>query len=202
MSIIRRLLKKTVGNDKKKKLYLILVLIAILIMIWAFVSAEILTANFNRTQIKLGVNSQKVEAVGIIITETKQGNKHFEIYGETGSYSNDHSIATLNNVVGNLYKENEVSMSFQSSKGAYNEKNGSITLYNNTFIVLKNGTSLEADKLTWEGSDKDIVAEGNVRIKKDAEMYAIANKCVINPQYDKFKIIGNSQTKLYGKDKK
>ena len=91
-------------------------------------------------------------------------------------------------------------MSFQSSKGAYDEKNGTITLYENTFIVLKNGTSLEANKLTWQGSDEDIIAEGNVRIKKDSEMFAIADKCVIDPQYERFKIIGNSQTKNYSKN--
>ena len=84
-------------------------------------------------------------------------------------------------------------------RGTYDEKNGTITLYENTYIVLDNGLSLEADKLTWAGSDKDIIAEGNVKIKKDAEMDAIANKCIINPQYNNFKIIGKSRTKIYGK---
>lgn len=186
--------------DKKKWFYLGLVLFCFLVMIWAFISAEILTTNFSRAQIKTGVNSQNVDAIGIIITETKQGNKHFEIFGETGNYNNDRSVAILNNVIGNLYKDGEVSMSFQSSKGAYDEKNGTITLYENTFIVLKNGTSLEANKLTWQGSDEDIIAEGNVRIKKDSEMFAIADKCVIDPQYERFKIIGNSQTKIYSEN--
>ena len=53
--------------------------------------------------------------------------------------------------MGNFYKEGEVAMSFQSSKGAYNEKEGSITLYENTYIVLKDETSLAADRLTWLG---------------------------------------------------
>ncbi len=200
MSILRKLFKKTFNMDKKKWFYLGLVLLCFLVMIWAFISAEILTTNFSRAQIKTGVNSQNVDAIGIIITETKQGNKHFEIFGETGNYNNDRSVAILNNVIGNLYKDGEVSMSFQSSKGAYDEKNGTITLYENTFIVLKNGTSLEANKLTWQGSDEDIIAEGNVRIKKDSEMFAIADKCVIDPQYERFKIIGNSQTKIYSEN--
>ena len=199
MNILKILFKRIKAMDKKKRLYLILALGIIFVMCWAFISAGIITSNFNRAQIKTGVNSQKVEAIGLIITETKQGKKYFEIYGETGSYSNDHSIATLNNVVGNLYKQDAVTMSFQSSRGTYDEKNGTITLYENTYIVLDNGLSLEADKLTWAGSDKDIIAEGNVKIKKDAEMDAIANKCIINPQYNNFKIIGKSRTKIYGK---
>lgn len=201
MDIIRRLLKQIREMDKKKRTYLFVVLGIVFIMVWAFVSAGVITANFNRAQVKGGANDQKVNAVGIIITETKQGKKYFEIYGETGNYSNDHSVATLNNVVGNFYKDDEVAMSFQSSKGSYDEKTGTITLYEHTYIVLKDETSLEADRLTWSGSDKDTVAEGNVRIKKSDEMNALADKCIISPGYEKFKIVGQTQTKIYGRDK-
>lgn len=201
MDILRRLLKKFRTLDKKKRAYLLGVLAIIFVMSWAFIYAGIITANFNRTQINGGADDQKVDAIGIIITETKQGTKHFEIYGESGSYSNDHSIATLNNVVGNFYKNGEVAMSFQSSKGSYNEKAGTITLHNNTYIVLKDGTSLESDKLVWSGSDEDVVAEGNVKIKKDKDMQAIADKCIIGAGYEKIKIIGKTKTEIYGRDK-
>ena len=187
--------------DKKKRAYLFVTLSIVFVMLWAFVSAGLITSNFNRAQIKGGANDQKVDAFGLIITETKQGAKYFEIYGESGSYSNDHSVATLNNVVGNFYKDGEVAMSFQSSKGSYDEKKGVITLYEHTYIVLKDETSLETDRLTWSGSDKDTIAEGNVKIKKSNEMYALADKCVIGPGYEKFKIIGQTQTKIYGKDR-
>ena len=187
--------------DKKRRIYLFVILSIVFVMLWAFVSAGLITSNFNRAQVKGGADEQKVSAFGLIITETKQGKKYFEIYGESGSYSNDHSVATLNNIVGNFYKDDEVAMSFQSSKGSYDEKNGVITLYENTYIVLKDNTSLESDRLVWSGSDKETVAEGNVKIKKSDEMYALADKCIISPGYDKFKIIGQTQTKIYGKDK-
>lgn len=201
MDILRRILKKIREMDKKKRAYLFTVIGIVFVMLWAFISAGVITSNFNRAQVKGGVNDQKVDAIGLIITETKQGRKYFEIYGESGNYSNDHSVATLNNVVGNFYKDGEVAMSFQSSKGSYDEKSGTITLYENTYIVLKDETSLEADKLTWSGSDKDTIAEGNVRIKKSSELNALADKCVISPGYEKFKIIGQTQTKIYGRDK-
>ena len=41
---------------------------------------------------------------------------------------------------------------------------------------------------------------GNVKIKKSAEMIATAQKCIISPNFDKFKIIGKSNTKIYGKE--
>lgn len=201
MDNLRRILKKIREMDKKKRAYLFVLLGVVFVMFWAFISAGIITANFNRAQVKGSANSQKVDAIGIIITETKQGKKYFEIYGETGSYNNDHSVATLHNVVGNFYKNGEVAMSFQSSKGSYDEKAGTITLYEHTYIVLNDNTSLEADRLTWSGSDKDTVAEGNVKIKKSNEMYALADKCVIGPGYEKFKIIGKTQTKIYGNKK-
>lgn len=202
MDFLRSLIKKFRNLDKKKKAYLIVVLSIIFVMMWAFISAGIITCNFNRAQLKGSENEQKVNARGIIITETKEGKKYFEIYGETGNYSNDHSIATLHNVVGNFYKNGEVAMSFQSSKGSYDEKAGTITLYENTYIVLEDKTSLASDSLIWSGSDKETVAEGNVKIKKSDEMYALADKCIISAGYDKFKIIGKTKTQIYGKQEK
>ena len=200
MENLKKIYEKFKGLDKKKRSYLIAVFAVIFVMSWAFISAGIITCNFNRAQLKGNEDEQKVDAVGIIITETKDGQKYFEIYGETGHYSNDHSIATLNNVIGNFYKENKVAMSFQSSKGTYDEKTGVITLYDNTFIVLEDGTSLNTDKLTWAGSDKETVAEGHVLIKKNKEMIATADKGFISAGYEKFKITGKTQTKLYSKE--
>ena len=197
MNNLKLFLQKIMGMDKKKKAYIIAGLAIVFVMVWAFVSAGVITSNFNRNLVKTGADSQKVDALSLIITETKEGSKYFEIYGESGNYSNDHSIATLNNVVGNFYKDGEVAMSFQSTKGEYNEKERTITLYNHTYIVLKDETSLETDKLTWYGSDKETVAEGNVKIKKSKEMIATADKCVIGVGYENFKIIGKTQTKIF-----
>lgn len=202
MDNLRKLFKYIRNMDKKKRAYLFAVLGVVFVMSWAFISAGVITGDFNRSQLKGAVQGQKVDAIGIIITETKDSKKYFEIYGETGSYSNESSMAILHNVVGNFYKDGEVAMSFQSSKGTYNEKTKEITLYENTYIVLKDDTSLEADKLVWSGSDNDTVAEGNVKIKKSNEMYALADKCIICAGYEKFKIIGKTQTKIYGKEGK
>lgn len=202
MDNLRQLFKYIRNMDKKRRAYLIAGLSIVFVMLWAFISAGVITANFSRSQLKGAENGQKVDAVGIIITETKDAKKYFEIYGETGSYSNEASVATLHNVVGNFYKDGEVAMSFQSSKGTYDEKAKVITLYENTYIVLKDDTSLEADRLTWSGSDVDTIAEGNVKIRKANEMYALADKCIICAGYEKFKIIGKTKTKIYGKEDK
>ena len=199
---LKKIYDKFVALDRKKKTYTIAMLCFVLVMMWAFISAGVITSNFNRSQLKNSEDEQKVDAIGVIITETKEGKKYFEIYGETGHYSNDHSIATLYNVIGNFYRENKVAMSFQSSKGTYNEKTGVITLYENTYIVLEDGVSLKTDKLTWSGSDKDTVAEGNVVIQKGNEMTSTADKGIICAGYEKFKIIGKTKTKVFEKKEK
>lgn len=198
METLKKLLEKYKSLNKKERTYLLASLAFIFIMLWAFISAGIITGNFNRSQLS-NKDEQKVDAIGIIITETKHGTKYFEIYGENGHYSNDHSVATLNNVLGNFYKDGEVAMSFQSSKGCYDEKAGTITLYDNTYIVLKDGISLNTDKLIWQGSDKDTIAEGHVVVKKNNELTSTAQRGIISPGYQKFKIAGETTTKIWGK---
>ena len=90
------------------------------VMVWAFISAGVITHDFNRSQLSTDKDRQEALINGIILTETKNEKKYWEIYGETGSYDSRNEIAMMDNVIGNFYKENEVGMSFQSSKGSYN----------------------------------------------------------------------------------
>lgn len=173
------------------------------IMLWAFISAGIITRNFNRSQISGQQDKQEAKIEGIILTETKDEHKYWEIYGETGNYNSDNSIAMLDNCIGNFYNENnEVSMSFESSKGTYNSVNQEIILYKDTHIVLKDGTSLEADRVVWSGNDNPIIAKGNVKIKRNDEFYATSESVEISPDYDKFKIQGKAVSKVFNSKEK
>lgn len=192
-------LKEKLKNlSKKQKAYLGGFSLIVGLLLWAFVSAGVITHNFNRSQLQTDQDRQEALIHGIILTETKDEKKYWEIYGETGNYDSKNGIAILNNVVGNFYDDgNEVSMSFESSKGTYNEKKGQIILYEDTFIVLKDLTTLRANKLEWSGKDIPIVAQGNVKITRKSEFIATADKVEISPDYDKFKIIGNAVSKVY-----
>lgn len=183
--------------SKKKKIYFGLIFAVIAVLAWAFISAGIITRNFNREQLAGTENRQELDISSIILTETKADTKYWEIYGEKGYYSSDNKVAMLDNVTGNFYKNNEVTMSFESSKGSYNEVKKQIILYADTHIVIKDGTSLWADRLTWSGSDKEIVAQGHIKINRNNELVATAEKAVISPDYATFKIIGKTVTKLY-----
>lgn len=198
-------LKSRIKNlSKKQKTYIGALAVIVGILVWAFISAGVITHNFNRSQLQTDQDRQEALMQGIILTETKDEKKYWEIYGETGNYDSKNGVAMLNNVIGNFYDDkNEVSMSFESSKGTYNEKKGQIILYDDTFIVLKDFTTLRANRLEWSGSDKPIVAEGNIRITRDKDFLATAKKVEISPDYDNFKIIGNAVSKIYdNKEKK
>lgn len=189
--------------SKKKKTYFGIFAVIVGLLLWAFISAGVITHNFNRSQLSTDKDRQEALIHGIILTETKDEQKYWEIYGETGNYDSKNDVAMLNNVVGNFYKDNDVSMSFESSRGTYNSKKRQIILYENTFVVIKDGTTLRTNKLEWNGQDKPITAEGAIRITRNNQFLATAKKVEISPDYENFKIIGDAVSKIYDvKEKK
>lgn len=192
------LLDKIKNLSKKQKAYFGAFMAIVALLAWAFISAGVITHNFNRSQLQTDQDRQEASIDGIILTETKDEKKYWEIYGETGNYDSKNGVAMLNKVIGNFYDdENQVSMSFESSKGTYNEKKEQIILYEDTFIVLKDLTTLRANRLVWSGKDIPTVAEGNVRITRKNELLATADKVEISPNYEKFKIVGNAVSRVY-----
>ncbi len=187
--------------SKKKRLYFIIAGSMAMILLWAFLTAKVITHDFNRQQVAANKDEQQAIVNGIILTETKNDTKYWEIYGENGKWNSINGVAQLNNVLANFYKDNEVSMSLQSSKGTYDSKTKAVTLYKDTFIVLKDGITLNADKLTWLNSNSPVIAEGHIKIQKANQLLSTADKIIISPNYDSFKIEGNTVSKVY-EDKK
>ncbi len=190
--------------SKKKQAYIAAALALVGVLAWAFISAGVITHNFNRSQLTGAEDRQEAQINGIILTETKNDHKYWEIYGESGSYDSDNGVALLNNCIGNFFDENnEVSMSFESSKGSYSAERKQIILYQDTHIVIKDGTSLEADRVVWSGNDKPVTATGHVRITRNDEFLATAETVEISPDFNRFKIKGKTVSKMYDtKEKK
>lgn len=183
--------------SKKKRLYVITLLGIAGVLAWAFITASVITHDFKKHMASQNVDDQKAVVNGIILTETKNEVKYWEIYGESGQWDSQNGIAQLNKVIANFYKDGEVTMSLTSSKGTYNSEKRDIILYNDTFIVLKDGITLNADRLHWIDSTSPIVAEGHIKIQKGKELLSTADKIVISPNYDKFQISGNTVSKVY-----
>lgn len=184
---------------KKQKIYIIAFSAITLVLLWSFFSAKFLTSGLNRKDLAQNGESQQALVEGIILTETKDEEKYWEIYGDSGLYDSKQETASLNNVHANFFKENKVSMSIVSSKGTYNAKDKTITLYEDTYLVIEQGLTLSADKLIYKGSDKPILAYGNVIITKGDEFAANADEIEISADYTNIKIKGNTTSRIFNR---
>ena len=182
---------------KKQKAYIIGGILVLLILTWSFLSARILTTGLNRQNLAEGGDNKSAVAEGIILTETKDEVKYWEVYGDEGLYDSKKDVTTLNGVLANFYKDNEVSMSIKSAQAEYNSNEKVITLFDDTFVVLKDGLTLNADKLVWSGNDKPIFAYGHVILTKGSEYMANADEVEISANYDDIKIKGNTVSRVY-----
>ena len=188
------------GLSKKKIYFIVFLSIAILCttgFLWAwFVTRDI------RKNVSGALNqSQKVIVKNLILTETKEQKKYWELYAKTGAYESSNKVVILTEIIGNFYdKDNNVALSFESPLGTYEDLTKTVTLQGETLIVSKDGSSILADKIEWGGKNSDIIATGNVRIKRNKELATISEKAVFNSDLTFFKIIGNSKTMLFAKD--
>ncbi len=188
------------GLSKKKIYFIVFLSIAILCtagFLWAwFVTRDI------RKNVSGALNqSQKVIVKNLILTETKEQKKYWELYAKTGAYESSNKVVILTEIIGNFYdKDNNVALSFESPLGTYEDLTKTVTLQGETLIVSKDGSSILADKIEWGGKNSDIIATGNVRIKRNKELATTSEKAVFNSDLTFFKIIGNSKTMLFAKD--
>ena len=174
----------------KKKIYFIVFLSIALLCTLGFLWAWFVTRDIRKNVAGALNQAQKVEVKNLILTETKNQKKYWELYAKTGSYDSSMQIVVLTGIIGNFYDEDKnVALSFESPKGTYRDSDKNVTLEGETLIVSKDGSSILADKIEWGGKNTDIVASGNVRIAKDEDFSTVSEKAVFNSDFTFFKII-------------
>ena len=185
--------------SKRKIVYIIILLAIVLGCAWAFVSAGVITKNFKKEVLQDAGSKQELNIENLVITETKDDQKYWELFAESGYYDNQNKVAILYNVIGNFYDDGKVVLSMESSKGTYSEENKKVVLYDDTYFIYKDGTDVRADRFVWQGNDKDITAQGNVVIRKNQEIKTYSNEAVLSNQMTTIRIKGRSRTELYSK---
>ena len=185
--------------SKRKITYIVILSLVVLGCAWAFISAGVITKNFKKEAINNAGEKQKINIENLIITETKEDKKYWELYAESGYYDNQNKVAILYNVVGNFYDDDKVVLSMESSKGTFSEETKKVVLYENSYFIYKDGTDVRADRFVWQGNDKDIVAQGNVIIRRNGELRTFSNEAVLTNQMTSVRIKGRSKTELYSK---
>ena len=183
---------------KRKRIFKIIGLVVFIAILWGFVWSWAITKTVNKNNNDKSMKSQHAIVKNIIVTETQEEKKYWEFYAKSGEYDSENTSVQLNNIIGNFYDKNEeVAVSFQSDKGKYDETSKKVTLNGNNLFVSKNGSQLFADELIWQGSDKDILANGNVQYIQEGKIITKAQKAVFNSQLTNFKVIGKASTKIY-----
>ena len=182
--------------QKRTKFSIIFIFIILGLGIIAFIFASKWTRDFQELLKSQGaIEHAKVNDV--VITETKDGLKYWEIYAAVGEYDADKIQATLTDIVGNYYQNNEVVMSFTAPKGVYNSENKEVSLLENVRVVGKDDAEMTTDKLSWVTTDNIIKAEGNVTINKANELIALSNKATLTTDFKKIEIIENAELRIY-----
>jgi len=187
---------------KRKKVLKISVLIFMLVLIWGLIWASSITRIVKKNSKNNAMKNRHAIVKNIIVTETKDEKKYWEFYAKSGEYDSNNNSIQLNDVIGNFYgKDDEVILSFQSTKGNYDEKTKKVVLNGDNLFVGKNGSQLYADELIWQGKDKDILANGNVQFIMENKIVSKAQNAEFNSTLTDFKIKNNAITKIYSENK-
>jgi len=165
--------------------------------LWAFISAGMITNNFKKKIEADALGTKEINIQNLLVTETKDGQKYWELFADEGYYDNSDQVAVLTSIVGNFYKNGEVIASFESSRGTYNQQKKQIILYEKTLIAYKDGSNVSANKMVWSGKDSDITAEGNVRLELPSKVVVYAEKGVLSSDFRDLKVFGRTKTEIY-----
>lgn len=185
---------------KKRNIgYIILFSTVVIACLWAFISAGMITHNFQKRLQEDSLGKQEITIQNLLITETKEGQKFWEIFAENGYYDNDNQVAVLNDIVGNFYKDNEVVASFESARGTFNQTKKEIILYEKTLIVYKDGSNVSANQMSWAGNNSDIIAKENVRMELPSKVVVYADKATLSSDFKQLKVFGRTKTEIYDK---
>ena len=172
-------------------------LVIVILCIWAFVSAGMITKSFKTKIIEQTYKNREANIESLLVTETKDGVKLFELYAETGRYSDTDNIVFLTDLIGNFYEDNKVKASFKSKEGTYDSNTKHIILTGDVLIVYEDGTNISTDMLIYKGKQEDIRAIGNVRIEKPNEAVIMGAEAVLDGDYSDFHIDGRTKTQFY-----
>ena len=184
-------------KNKKNLAYIILFSVIIIGCLWAFISASMLTKSFKNKIIDQTYNNKEANIENLLVTETKEGEKLWEMYADTGHYSDIDNVVFLENIIGNFYEGKNVKASFKADRGTYHSIKKEIILYDNVLLVYDDGTNIQTDRIKYAGKNEDIVAQGNVRIEKPNQAIVYGGKAVLKGDFSDFHIEGRTKTKFY-----
>ncbi len=187
---------------KRVKIAIGFIIVVLVACIAGFINAWIMTGGLTLSDLtqEQKENAEKLWVENILLTETKGGKKYWEIFGKSGQYVDNKNRIILNDVIGNFYDENGgVILSFAGDKGEYETMTKRVILTKNAKLATKDYTQMNSDKMTWEGNDNIIHAEGHVKAIRGDEAIITCDRTVFSTSFNYFRVYGHTITKLYEK---
>lgn len=186
----------------KKRAIKLVLFILMLAMVWGFIWSWAITKTVKKNSSDAKMKNQHAIVKNIVVTETQEEKKYWEFYAKSGEYVSQDNNVKLYDIIGNFYDKNEqVVVSFKSSKGSYDEKTKKVILSGDILFVSKNDSQLYADEIIWQGQDKDILANGNVQYIQEGKIVTKSKHAIFNSSLTYFKIMGNAKTQLFADNK-
>ncbi len=166
---------------------------------WVFFSSspqKVEVKNVKPSEAKT-TDDEKVKATDLIITETKEGKKFWEVHAESGNYSKSVEKIVLKDINGNFYKDNTVVLSVEAPLAIYDSIKREVILKNGARAANNKNVLVTAKEICWAGSTGLITATGNVRIIQGDKMLTTSDKSVFNSDFSNLKLRGNSNSYVY-----
>lgn len=142
-------------------------------------------------------DNEKVKVSDLIITETNEGKKIWEVIAVSGNYEKSMEKIVLKNVKGNFYKDSTVVLSIEAPVAIYDSVNKEVILKNGARALNNKNVLITANEICWAGSKDIITATGNVKITQDNKLMTKSNKSVFNTSFTYLKLSGNSDSYVY-----
>lgn len=189
--------RKGIFKKKRNITYVVLLGLLIIALFWAFIGASVMTKSFKNKLINQTYTNKEANIENLLVTETKEGVKLWELYADNGRYSDIDNMVFLTDIIGNFYEDKMVKASFRADNGSYNSVTKEIVLTNNVFLIYQDGTNIRADRIEYAGKESDIIAQGNIRIEKPYEGIVIGSKAILKGDFSDFHIEGRTKTQFY-----
>ncbi|MDD3593765.1 MAG: LPS export ABC transporter periplasmic protein LptC [Candidatus Gastranaerophilales bacterium] len=183
---------------KRTKFSIIFLIVFAVLGVAAFIFSARITADFKKALSGDG-SLESVTIKDIVITETKDGIKYWEIYSAIGEYDSTKVNAKLTDIVGNYYQKGKVIMSFTAPTGIYSADKKKVTLTGGVRVVGEDDTEITANEASWATADDKVYAHGNVVIRKQYEIVALSNSASITTDFKKIEIYDNTELRIYKK---
>lgn len=182
---------------KKSLISLIVIIGMILLSLWAFIFSKNMMGDITVSGDE-SMGDEQITIKELVITETKEGKKFWEVYADSGRYNNGNDIAILNNITGNFYRDDEVVMSVLSPKAQFNNETKEIKLYGGAHAANDKDVYINADEILWAGSKDEITARGNVKIiKQEDGIMTVSDESKFDTDFTSMELSGDASTYVY-----